>query len=254
MVDIKDKIVSLETLKIAYDTNKQAINKISEDLSAMKPGGTIDDAQIQAAVNNYMDANPVQAGATTEQVEQIRKNTEDISQLSEDKVSLPKDINGNVLAPTEGQTILFNEDGTTYYGTPQSSGGSIGGNMTDDGDLILTYSSQSSGGGVTDPETPTITGIVATYGGGDVPEGTSLLNLKNVTVIVQYSDGSTGSATDGYTLSLPDEALTLSVGVNTVTAEYKGFTATFEVTAYKSDETVESIYDSALYDVSIYSL
>lgn len=203
MAEVKDKLITAESLKAAYDANKQAIN-----------------------------------------------------QLSEDKASLPKDINGDVLAPTKGQTILFNEDGTTYYGTPQSSGGSIGGNMTDDGDLVLTYSSQSSGGGgdVTDPETPTITGIVATYGGGDVPEGTSLLNLKNVTVIVQYSDGSTGSATDGYTLSLPDGALTLSVGVNTVTAEYKGFTATFEVTAYESKETVESIYDSALYDVSIYSL
>ena len=141
-------------------------------------------------------------------------------------------------------------------GSGSGSGGSIGGNMTDDGDLVLTYSSQSSGGGgdVTEPETPTITGIVATYGGGDVPKGTSLLNLKNVTAIVQYSDGSTGSATDGYTLSLPDGALTLSVGVNTVTAEYKGFTATFEVTAYESGETVESIYDSALYDVSIYSV
>ena len=34
MGDIKDKIVSLETLKIAYDTNKQAINKLSEEIES----------------------------------------------------------------------------------------------------------------------------------------------------------------------------------------------------------------------------
>ena len=36
------------------------------------------------------------------------------------KVDLPKDEDGNLLAPEEGQTLLFREDGTTYYGTPSS--------------------------------------------------------------------------------------------------------------------------------------
>lgn len=46
-----------------------------------------------------------------------------LSALSEEKVSLPKDENGNILTPTEGQTLLFKADGTTYYGTPTTSGG-----------------------------------------------------------------------------------------------------------------------------------
>lgn len=39
------------------------------------------------------------------------------------KVDLPKDEDGNLLVPEEGQTLLFKEDGTTYYGTPSSGGG-----------------------------------------------------------------------------------------------------------------------------------
>ena len=39
------------------------------------------------------------------------------------KVDLPKDEDGNLLVPEEGQTLLFREDGTTYYGTPSSGGG-----------------------------------------------------------------------------------------------------------------------------------
>ena len=67
-------------------------------------GGTIDDSQIQTAVNNYLDANPVQAGATTEQAEQIQKNTEDISQLSEEIANK----GGNVSASYDGNgTIVF---------------------------------------------------------------------------------------------------------------------------------------------------
>lgn len=39
------------------------------------------------------------------------------------KIDLPKDEDGNLLVPEEGQTLLFKEDGTTYYGTPSSGGG-----------------------------------------------------------------------------------------------------------------------------------
>lgn len=39
------------------------------------------------------------------------------------KVDLPKDEDGNLLVPEEGQTLLFKEDGTTYYGTPSGGGG-----------------------------------------------------------------------------------------------------------------------------------
>lgn len=39
------------------------------------------------------------------------------------KIDLPKDEDGNLLVPEEGQTLLFKEDGTTYYGTPSIGGG-----------------------------------------------------------------------------------------------------------------------------------
>ena len=95
MGDIKDKIVSLETLKIAYDTNKQAINKLSEEKvnnpptgvvgqileietvdengkpktykAVNKPigGGEVTDEQISNAVDNYMAANPIEESDPT---------------------------------------------------------------------------------------------------------------------------------------------------------------------------------------------
>ena len=51
----------------------------------------------------------------------------EVSQLSEEKVDLPKDADGNLIVPIEGQTLLFRADGTTYYGTPTASGGNTGG-------------------------------------------------------------------------------------------------------------------------------
>ena len=47
-------------------------------------GGTVTPEQIQAAVDAYLDANPVQAGATEEQVKQIQDNSDAIEQLQDD--------------------------------------------------------------------------------------------------------------------------------------------------------------------------
>lgn len=45
---------------------------------------TITPEAIQEAVDNYLNENPVQSGATDEQVEQIEQNTADIEQVKED--------------------------------------------------------------------------------------------------------------------------------------------------------------------------
>lgn len=45
---------------------------------------TITDEQVQTAVTEYLDANPVQTGATQEEAEQIQKNTNDIAALKGD--------------------------------------------------------------------------------------------------------------------------------------------------------------------------
>lgn len=76
----------------------------------------------------------------------------------------------------------------------------------------------------------TLTGISATYSGGDVAEGTALSDLTGIVVTATYSDGSTKTVTD-YTLSG-----TTAEGSNTITVTYEGMTATFTVTGIAEEE------------------
>ena len=84
-------------------------------------------------------------------------------------------------------------------------------------------------GGSETPDEPvnpdkTLTSISATYSGGNVPVGTSVLALTGIVVTAHYSDGSAATVT-GYTLSG-----TIAEGSNTVTVIYGGKTTTFAVT------------------------
>lgn len=78
------------------------------------------------------------------------------------------------------------------------------------------------------PETVAITGITASYIGGNVAVGTALDALTEITVTAQYSDGSSVVVTD-YSLSG-----SIVEGINTITATYQGMTATFTVTGVAS--------------------
>lgn len=69
-----------------------------------------------------------------------------------------------------------------------------------------------------------LTGISATYSGGDVTVGTALENLTGITATATYSDGSTEFVT-GYRLYGVISAIN-----NTVTMRYGGATTTFAVT------------------------
>lgn len=77
-----------------------------------------------------------------------------------------------------------------------------------------------------EPDVPvvTLTGITATYSGGDVAVGTAVTALTGIVVTAHYSDGSTATVTN-YTLSG-----TIVEGENTITVTYEGMTATFTVT------------------------
>lgn len=105
----------------------------------------------------------------------------------------------------------------------------------DEGDAIITcttvdggftatctvsIAADESGGGTE----VTITGISATYSGGDVAVGTSVNDLTGIVVTATYSDGSTATVTD-YTLSG-----TIAEGSNTITVSYGGKSTTFTVT------------------------
>lgn len=53
--------------------------------------GLIDDEKIKTVVEDYLKENPVETGATQEQVEQIEKNSSDISELKSDLVNITPD-------------------------------------------------------------------------------------------------------------------------------------------------------------------
>lgn len=55
-------------------------------------GGEISPEEIQKAVNDYLEKNPVKPGATTEQVQQIEQNKTDIASLKEETGLLKEDI------------------------------------------------------------------------------------------------------------------------------------------------------------------
>ena len=85
-------------------------------------------------------------------------------------------------------------------------------------------------------EAATITGISATYSGGNVTAGTSVDELTGIVVTANYSDGSKQTVT-GYTLSG-----TIAEGSNTITVTYEGMTTTFTVTGVAVEVTLTSIF------------
>ena len=61
-------------------------------------GGEISPEEIKAAVNEYLEKNPVKPGATTEQAQQIEQNKTDITSLKAETGSLKEDLD-NILSP-----------------------------------------------------------------------------------------------------------------------------------------------------------
>lgn len=59
-------------------------------------GGEISPEEIKAAVNEYLEKNPVKPGATTEQAQQIEQNKTDVASLKEETGSLKEDL-GNII-------------------------------------------------------------------------------------------------------------------------------------------------------------
>lgn len=88
-----------------------------------------------------------------------------------------------------------------------------------------------------EPEVPekTLTGITATYTGGEVAVGTAVTALTGIIVTATYSD-STSEAVTGYTLSG-----TIAEGNNTITVSYGGNTTTFTVVGVAESGIVDNI-------------
>lgn len=68
-------------------------------------GGEISPEEIKAAVNEYLEKNPVLPGATTEQAKQIEQNKTDIASLKKETGSLKEDLGDLLHHPKEYWTL-----------------------------------------------------------------------------------------------------------------------------------------------------
>nr|DAN74827.1 MAG TPA: hypothetical protein [Caudoviricetes sp.] len=96
-----DKPVTREEKYLAYltgDYNGELPKPITRkekylyELCLKGIGGEISPEEIKAAVNEYLEKNPVKPGATAEQVQQIEQNKTDIGSLKEETGSLKEEI------------------------------------------------------------------------------------------------------------------------------------------------------------------
>lgn len=72
-------------------------------------GGEISPEEIKAAVNEYLEKNPVKPGATTEQARQIEQNKTDVAALKEETGSLKEDLIGlesELIETVHGKNLL----------------------------------------------------------------------------------------------------------------------------------------------------
>lgn len=156
---------------------------------------------------------------------------EEIAAIAAEMVEIPG--SGGMSATASALLITILRNGV--YNTNQSAN-------------ITALEAALASGGSDEPDVPvdpekTLTSISATYSGGNVPVGTSVLALTGVVVTAHYSDGSTATVT-GYTLSG-----TIAEGSNTVTVSYGGKTTTFTVTGVAESggddggETSEILYE-----------
>ena len=89
--NVPDPITRVE--KYLYDLCQKGISGLTPE-------------EIENAVNKYLKENPVQPGATEEQAQQIKKNTDDVASLKED-------ISNKITkfyASSQGETHLADSD------------------------------------------------------------------------------------------------------------------------------------------------
>lgn len=82
-------LVGLKSTQQVAESNPDALAQIWAAIDELKAsgGGTVDPEQIKQAVNGYLEEHPP-SGMTAEEKEQLDKNTENISSLSEDLVDV----------------------------------------------------------------------------------------------------------------------------------------------------------------------
>lgn len=120
-----------------------------------------------------------------------------------------------------------------YFVKVMMKNGSAGTNNIDPSEAVNMQYTLSDGTTAFVSAGKNITGITASYTGGNVEVGTDVSSLSGVTVTAHYSDGTSSNVT-GYSLSG-----TITEGANTVTVSYNGFTTSFIVTGTTEPEETE---------------
>ena len=117
-----DKPVTREEMYLAYLTGDYTgeipkpitrKEKYLYELCLKGMGGEISPEEIQKAVNDYLEKNPVKPGATTEQAQQIEQNKTDIASLKTETSSLKEDISNKIskfYASNQGKTHITDSD------------------------------------------------------------------------------------------------------------------------------------------------
>ena len=170
---------------------------------AESAGSTVSPEQIAEAVNSYLDENPVQPTAIDATLTQSGQAADAaavgdrLSALSEEKVSLPKDTDGNVIHGTVGwYAVSDGAGGITWVESAPSTGG--GGGTTTHGivwDLVNVTSSNNAvsvddGSSLVAVLTPadgyTLGDVIVTMGGEVI---TGAWNADTATVTIQSVTG-----------------------------------------------------------------
>ena len=86
---------------------------IISKLRANDPNIEINTEDIEKAVNKYLEQNPIQPGATENQVQQIEKNKKDVASLKAETGSLKEDLSNKITkfyASSQGETHITDSD------------------------------------------------------------------------------------------------------------------------------------------------
>lgn len=104
---------------IYTETEVNSWRKLEDRMSALE--GTVSAEGIADAVQSYLEENPVEAGATVEEAEQIQRNKEDITELQENDKDLLEQIQNIQLTPGEkGEDGAPGLDGFWWRGIPDN--------------------------------------------------------------------------------------------------------------------------------------
>lgn len=215
------------------ETEVRSWDRIVNRIEALEGRDGPSDEQIENAVTEYLANNPISAGATKEQAEQIEKNSQDIKVLSDEKLSSAQldasieaalskakesgEFNGNdgvtpVISlsdiPRGHRISITDADGTKDFDIMDGIDGKDGGNGADGKDGVgITSIEKTSSNGLIDIYTITLSnGNTSSFtvtngrdganssGSGDGGAGAD--GYSPIAIVTQTSDGAVISITD----------------------------------------------------------